>query len=221
MTMMGSPLLYIFCMSLITNLLFYRVIEKYSKIPWLSMVIYVGLGSYYTSFNISREILACAILFCGIRPMLERNLKNIFLCYLCEFFPYCCYFYASFYYLLNINIKMKFLLVIIPTIFILLIKADQIVFLFQRIVPKYSVYNAESYGMTNGSFGNVLVPLFLFALCWIIAFFNNKFNCTYFYNENKIMFNAAFFFSLLIALMSTKIYLFLRLEYFLIHIFGY
>jgi len=69
----NSPQTILFITSFIINLLILTVIHKRSKLPWLSIFLYISLYSYYQSFNGIRQYIAIAIIFYFYRFIEEKK----------------------------------------------------------------------------------------------------------------------------------------------------
>jgi transmembrane protein EpsG len=72
----GDPQLLIFTTALITNVLIIMVLYKYSYIFELSTYVYITGGLFLVSMNGIREVLAAAIIFCGMKFILNGNWKK-------------------------------------------------------------------------------------------------------------------------------------------------
>lgn len=136
----------------------YTQFRRYSKFIWLSVLMFITIGSFYTSFNIMRQILAASILFLGSKYLYERRLlKYIVVVCLAAFFHRTAIIMVIFYYILNCELNMKnFLVLFLSAIFITFYIGDII-----NIVQKwfYSSYTVDSYGMTGFKFTNVVLPI--------------------------------------------------------------
>lgn len=180
--------------SLIIITLFFKEFKKYSRYIWLSVLMFVTVGSFYTSFNILRQILAVAIIFSGSKYLYDRNLTK-FSCIvlLAASFHKSAIVMIFFYFILNYKFNMKNLLITLFALSVSMIYLERIICLIQNIF--YAYYIDGSYGMTGFNYKNVVLPLaiLLFVLLHSrkIDFENNRINIW----VNAIVFYT--FFSLL------------------------
>lgn len=75
----SDPQLLIFVTALITNVLIFYVIYKYTNPFELGTFLYITTGSYLVSMNGLRQFLASAIVFASIKWLIEGNWKRYFL----------------------------------------------------------------------------------------------------------------------------------------------
>jgi transmembrane protein EpsG len=64
-----------FVISSFIVILFMLYIYKYSKVKWLSVLIYLGLGSYFVAFNIMRQFIAVAICIYAYKYIINDSKK--------------------------------------------------------------------------------------------------------------------------------------------------
>ena len=74
----SDPQIMIFTVALITNVFVVLTIAKYGRPFELSIFLY-ACGSFFSTFNILRQCLAMAIIFWGIRYILERKFLKYFI----------------------------------------------------------------------------------------------------------------------------------------------
>ncbi|MEX0595239.1 MAG: EpsG family protein, partial [Candidatus Paceibacterota bacterium] len=68
--------LLIFFSTLITVLLFYVAILKYSPYPWLSVFLLFVLGIIFTSNNLIRQYISISICFLSLQAIVDKNIKK-------------------------------------------------------------------------------------------------------------------------------------------------
>lgn len=56
--------------------IFFKVILKESKIPWLSIFLFITLGIYAQMFNVLRQVLAMSIIFISYRYLVRNDFKR-------------------------------------------------------------------------------------------------------------------------------------------------
>lgn len=184
-----NPLYLFITVSLITLWSFYYQFNKYSKYIWLSAVMFVTVGAYYTSFNIMRQILAVAIVFAGSKHLYERNfLKYCFVVLAASLFHKSAVVMIVFYFVLNLKISFKNFIFISIALLLSALYLDNLIILIQKYF--YSVYTSDMYGMTEISFANAVLPIALLGFC---IFHYKKLDFTN--NINIIWFNAVIFYA--------------------------
>lgn len=214
-TIIGSVKLYMFTISSITMFLICNFFKKKSQIPWISIVLFVGLGSYYTSFNVSRAILAVSVITIAY-DYLEKGcfFKYILIVLLASFFHTTALIMIPFYFILRIKFSKRYLFILILISIFILLRIDLFINLAYSILPKYSVYSNNSYGMQGGSIGNAIIPLFSLILIYFGIFVLGGFKRMDLFNvENNILFNCCYFY-LFFGLASLKVYMLIRFTYY-------
>lgn len=134
--------------------------NKYSSYIWLSILMFVTIGSFYTSFNITRQILAVSIIFLGSRFLYERKpLKYFFVVIIATLFHTTSLIMIVFYFILNLKFSFKNLFFMFSGAIIAMVFLKDLIVFFQNIV--YSNYTESSYGMTGLSFSSTIIPIAL------------------------------------------------------------
>jgi len=152
--------------SFIILFFFFKEIKKHSDIVWLSVLMFVTIGSFYTSFNIIRQIIAASIIFSASDYIYERKMFKYFISIIfAMLFHKTALIMIIFYFLLTFkqNKKNIFLITIIFTV--IFININNILIFVQKFV--YSHYTQNSYGMTGYSYKNIVIPvaILIFVLC--------------------------------------------------------
>lgn len=94
--------------AIITVSIYYYVFIKCSKSLWLSVIMLIVLGSYYTSFNTMRQFLAGAMfLFAGIFAWKRKLFEYILTVFFISTFHTSAIVMIPFYWLLDVNWKSK------------------------------------------------------------------------------------------------------------------
>lgn len=168
---------------------FYYHINKYSVNVWLSILLFVTAGSYYASFNITRQIFAVAIIFFGSGFLYERKFfKFLFFVILASLFHKTSLIMIPFYFILNFRLKLRNWVLII-------ISSGVVMFLFEDILTLalstiYDQYTENSYGMWGQAITNVVLPLAFL----IFSIFNVK-KLDPLNSAHRIWFNAIVFYA--------------------------
>jgi len=183
--------LYLFVITTIIILVcFYHQFSKYSTKIWLSLLMFITVGSYYASFNITRQIMVAAILFAGSKFLYERKLFKYILVVIVAFmFHKSALIMIPFYFILNFRINFRNLFLFFATSTILVFFFDGFLDIVQNFV--YDNYTEDSYGMTGQSVAKTVLPVafFIFSLLNVRKLDSNN-------AMHRIWFNAIFFYSL-------------------------
>lgn len=200
--------LYLFIItSFIILCAFYKQFKNDSAYMWLSVLLFVTVGSFYTSFNIIRQILAAAIVFSGSRFLYERKMLKYFLVIvLASLFHRTALIMLLFYFILNFKINYKNMFIVSLGVLVISINLPMIVTIAQQIF--YTAYTADAYGMTGLSFTNAVAPvsIFLFSFIHRKKLDNNNI-------KQRVWMNAAFYYALFNVL-GTQIQMIQRLSEF-------
>ena len=154
----GNFYVLVFVISLLTVCGFLIYIYKLSPDYFLSIYIYIGMGYYFLSFNISRQFLAIAVAYWG----LTRSSKKwqLFIIIMSGFIHTSAFLLLFLWLLLQIKLKKSRYQYIIPWIFIIIL--GPLYLLIQKImqdIPKYNMYlNLEN---SNSGILNILLLIFL------------------------------------------------------------
>lgn len=182
--------LYLFIVvSFITLLCFYSQFRRYSSYIWLSVLMFVTVGAFYTSFNIMRQILAVAIIFSGSKFLYERKfVKYCLVVALAALFHTSALVMLIFYFILNYKFSVKNLILIICAAVITMLYLENLLVIIQNMF--YSVYTDQSYGMTGLAFTNAVLPI---AILIFTLFHYKKIDLSDI--RNKIWVNAVIFYA--------------------------
>lgn len=185
-------------------ILFYSEFIRKSKYVWFSILLFVNVGAYYTSFNITRQILSAAIIFSGSKFLYERKfIKYTCIVVLASFFHRTALIMIPFYFILNYKFKMKNIIFIFLGSMIVSVNLEKIIMLIQRYY-----YMGYDYGMGRGSVNGVIVPIailiFVLTHSYIIDFKEKL---------NTIILNGTIFYTLF-SILGLKVQMIQRLAEF-------
>lgn len=174
--------------------LFYSELIRESANLWLSILMFVTIGAYYGSFNITRQIIAAAIVFASSRFLYRRDFGRYFACILlATLFHRTSFIMVLMYFVLNTKLNLRNALVALLSFYAIFTFSDRI-FLLTASLLNYG-YTLGSYGTNQLGYTSVIVPTAVF--CFVLFHFKlldmNK-------AKDRIMFNAIlfyFFFSIL------------------------
>lgn len=142
----------------ITLYCFYNQIIKDSPYKWISILLFITIGPYYTSFNLIRQILAVGIVFMGSRYIYQKNIiKYVSVIILASLFHRSSLVMIPFYFILNSELSIKKLLYIIVSGIVFILFSDMIISIIQLVA--YNSYEKGSYGMSGLKYTNAIMPV--------------------------------------------------------------
>lgn len=116
-------------------------IKKYSQNPELSLLLYVALYFYFSSYNIVRQHIAIACIFFAVRYLMDKQVwKYMLWVLIASLFHRSVLIMVPLYFLLNLKIPVKFRWVIIGAGVLGALFGRQLLSMLLRLVPKYSIY---------------------------------------------------------------------------------
>lgn len=197
--------------ALIIVLCYFLVFKKDSKIVWLSILLLLTVGSYYTSFNTVRSFLVGAMSFFCAKYIYEKKTINYILCALViATFQKTAIILIPAYFILQfdfskLNKKIVFILVLLTTILFINLEF----FTHMAIRMFYPRYYTSGFGLTTGrSIATLLRPIGFLTFMFI----NRKY-IDYQNIKEKIWVNAVCLFAL-ISIFCVKIDILFRFYYF-------
>ena len=202
----------IFFISFFTNLLIYYYIKKKSDNPGLSIILYVGLGFYTTSFNMFRQSLSIAlVLFSSCFEWKNRKILKIS-CIIFAFVIHSSSLIASFLYTVFELLKKKK----IPVCAALIIPLFGIAFydnLFSYIIGSldgYSMYLNYDSSPGIGTYMNVILYV-LIGFILILPTIKKKIEKS---NSHNYKLYNLLLIGLCIMLLEVKNFLFFRIAFY-------
>ena len=210
----GGETFYLFALSAVTILCMYRCFKKNASIAWVSMILFIGIGSYYTSFNLIRSVMAAAIVSLGYRNIVEGRFKKYLLCVIvAALFHTTALIMLPMYFLLRKKINKTYLIWITVIAIGLIVFVKYFLGYIVSNFSLYATYTIDAYGMQGGSFGNIVIPAFSLIFIGILILINGKDKFNFNEIENIVLVNGSLFY-FLFAVMSLEIYMLVRLSYF-------
>lgn len=205
----------IILISILTNLFIYYYIKKNSQHPGRTMLIYICLGFYTTSFNMFRQMLSISFILIGSHMLDKSKIKAILL-YLIAFSIHSSaiigilgYFILSRFKKININPIFVFLIAMG-----VLLMYNQVFSNILSLLPEYNMY--LKYDSTPGIGTYLIVSIFV--IIYLFFLLPNKEELIKINEKNRLFF-ALSTIGVGIMLLELKNYLFFRIAfYFTIYI---
>lgn len=213
-TISDSPVFYIFCISAITIFFYLKFIGKWSYIPWLSILLFVSIGDYYTSYNLMRQTLAAALFLIAVEFLKDRKyIKYTVFVLLLSLIHVSAIAMIPIGFLLVKKINFKQYLMIFGVTVVSMLSLPTIISIVQTIIPRFKNYE---FGMTAGSI-NAVLPTAGIILFAFFCIYLDKGGCEFDIElpVNRICLNATIFSAVLLLLGATQVYMVVRLAYFL------
>lgn len=211
----------IFFISTFTILPIYYFFKKCSDRPGLSILIFVSLGFYTTSFNMFRQSCSIAFVLLGSLFLQKNNKIKCIICFLISFLLHSSSTIAILCYLItyvfkNIRFKFKYML---PISLVALLLYDRLFNLIITLSDSYSMYSSYDAVPGIGTYINVTLYLLFTIFLLIPKFANNNSKNYHLYNlfligvsimilefKNYLFFRIAFYFTILICLLLPIFY---------------
>lgn len=154
-------------------------IYRYSSIPWLSFILFIGLGMYIYSFGILRQTIAMCILLWSV-PYIERNnyKKAIIILMLAFTVHRNCIIFVLLFLFNKIRITKYTVTKYLIVCFILIIVSPLI---YNYVISKFLIYLGKtSYVTSDFRINNQIILIYIIAILVVnfvnIKAFNNKTN---------------------------------------------
>lgn len=200
----------IFTVSIITILCIYYFIKKNSERPGLSILIYVSLGFYTTSFNMFRQSLSIALVLVASHLYNNKKIFKSILLYCCGFLVHSSSIIAIVAYSIikkfnNKKIKFKYIL---PFSILGLLLFDKLFMIFINTFDSYSMYSTYNAVPGLGTYINVTLYL-LFTVFLLIPRYKNV-------NNDDYQYYNLFLIGICIMMLEYKNYLFFRIAFYFI-----
>lgn len=167
-----KPQAIIFITSAIINVLVFNYINKYSRIKWLSVVLYVTFMYFFNAMNLLRFVLAYTILLYSHKYIVQRKLIN-FLLILCiaGSFHFSTFLYGIIYFIYPLKLNLK-TIIIIGTPFVL--ASIYFMNLFEVLIQlndRYVTYGefGEFYQSAYANILQAVISIALFLFCVVFS----------------------------------------------------
>lgn len=203
--------LYFLIISTLTITIYYKTFRKYSKILYVTLLLFVSVGDYYASFNLCRQTLAAAISFYGIRYICdEKGLPKYIVCILGAFLIHrSAIIMLPMYFLLKREVTFKYILSIGGIGICLYVLMPYVIKIVQYVFPIYRDY---VYGMSSGSF-NAVIPILAMTIMSLICI--KLLKCDFEIQDltNRALINGSIW-ACLFLILGIRVYMITRIAYF-------
>jgi len=195
--------------SFLILILFFTEFVRESVNLWFTILMFVTMGSYYTSFNITRQIIAAAIVFASSRYLYQRNFVKYFFCILiAALFHKTALVMLIFYFILNLKFNFRNAFLLCLSLIFFFSYAD-LVFDFVRTFT-YSYYTPGAYGIFGFRYTNAVIPVAFFCFTLLHSSSLDMNN-----TRERVMFNAVLFYAFF-SLLGTRVMMFQRFSEFFV-----
>lgn len=147
--------------SIIVNVLIFYAIYRYSKMPLMSIIVYICLNLYTASFNTIRQYIAIGIILLGIKYIIDRKFwKFLLIVILAAIFHKSVLIFLLFYFIADREINVKNIIAYIFVGAILLVFINTFSNIFINLF--YADYSGLEMLNSKLDFGlTIIVPLIL------------------------------------------------------------
>lgn len=206
----NQPVFFMFFMSTVTIICFVREFQNSSKMFWLTILMFVSLGLYYDSFNISRQIMSSGIVFMGSKYLYDKKYwRYIVFVLFASLFHRTALFVIPFSFVLSLKVNKRNLSILAIIGIVAVVLLPRIVDIVQQ---NFGFYTGFTYGMGGGSWKALLLPLCLLLFCGY-SFLLGKTELDINAKGNNVLINATVLYFLFI-LLGTQIQMVARLASF-------
>lgn len=148
----------IFVTSAFMNLMVIVFISRKSKIPWLSVVLYVTLMFFFNVMTLMRFMIACSILLYSNKYILNRSFfKFLIMVLLAASFHFSAWIYLMLYFLYSFKLS-KFNLLFVSVTFLSLFVSFSLIFsLIIQVHSRFTSYDGGIGMFYQSSFANILI----------------------------------------------------------------
>ena len=170
---------------------FYIYIYRFSPNVYLSVLLFITIGGFFTSHNITRQYISIAICLWGIPYLISRKTIKYFICIIIAItFHTSAFVMIPVYFLSKIPITKKIVLIYL-VIFVIMAYSFRGIYSYLNQYVYSDYYVGESYGTTEANILNIILPsillVFLFYFIRSINISKSKFvsendNCHFFNN---------------------------------------
>lgn len=182
-----------------------RTVCKYSSRPEMSMFLFITLYFYYSSFNIVRQYIAIAIMFYGVRYILNRNFKRYIGCIIIALLFHTTAIYAlPIYFLPNKRLNNKVLIKSIIISIGVLILINPIFKIITVVFPRYEYYGGGVL-FNRGTYRSIIIIGSIFFISYIY-----RYRIINIDKKNNLYINAMFI-AFIISIVGIKSVLFIRI----------
>lgn len=197
--------------SALTTFCYYIMFEKYSEDYLVSLIMLVVLDNYVISFNLTRNILACAFFLLSSELIINKKLLQYLICVLLiTTIHKSAILMLPMYWILKFDFRIKkhqiFPLLCIVGGIIFMLFFNEIVFFTQRLIG-YD-WEKNGYGIGRGSIGSLMKTLFLFAIVLVLSRKSDYMNM-----KERIWFNGCIF-NVLFQFCSFRLFMMQRIGFY-------
>lgn len=169
-----QPQLLIFVCAVITNALIVSTIARFSEKFELSILLFICVGYYMTSFNIMRQYLAVSIIFWAIRYVNKGEFKKYFICVLiASTFHYSALILIPAYFIYKKRAWSKWTILTIISCIVFAVSFGTFVNILAVMLvnTKYSTYLSS---LTEGYYGVNILRIFIFIVPLVLLYIWRK-----------------------------------------------
>ncbi|MHB1151386.1 MAG: EpsG family protein [Eubacteriales bacterium] len=139
----------------------YKLISAESISPYFSIMLFLVLGSFLTSMNTMRCIMAYSILIIALKYIYQKKFLKF-----CLIVVFAALFHTSviimipiYFFLIFSTDKPIRLLLIVAAVLTMLLQADKIILFFDEYMYGNFFKSVHKYGIRRASIGNIIIPV--------------------------------------------------------------
>lgn len=142
-----SSSIYLFIISILSNIAVFYAIYKYSKNPFISLLVYVSFGFYFTNFCLLRQSIAYGIVFISAFFIRDRKFAKFLICLIVAFlFHQSAIFFAPAYFIYNFEFTFKNTVkIVLIDVLIFILRVPVFTFITAHFYERYALIISNSY----------------------------------------------------------------------------
>lgn len=205
-----SPVFFFTLFSAMTLGLYYAGFKKLSAMPVLTVLLFVGVGDYYATYNLMRQMFAVALVFLGMNFFSEGKTWKYILCVLVAVtFHRTALIMLPLTFLFNRKVCTRNILIYCGVAAVFMVLLPSVVGYMQLLFAAYGDY---SYGLGEGTINAVIPQLGMIAFV-AYSIFSKSCDFDLDNKKNRMLVNVAIL-AILMQCLGLRIYIVSRLAYY-------
>lgn len=149
------------CLSLIPFMYF---VAKESKMPYLSLMLYIAFNFYAFTFSGLRQSIAFGLVFLSFKYIHKRNIKVfVLLCLAASMFHSSALLFVPAYYIFNVKLDTKkYFMIILASILVFISRKHIFSIVIGKFFPMYTIVESTSFTWLLANFTLLLLIRFVF-----------------------------------------------------------
>lgn len=205
-----SYIVFLLVNSFITTYCFLKTLKKRSELFWLSVLMLLSVGIFFTGMNIMRQILVASIVSLAFKYIAENKfLKFLSLILICFFMHTSVFIMIPFFFVLRKKWNSKMIKISMILFIAIVIIIDKYARDIMQYAMLYYTYSEMGYGLDFGLSIEAMAKVVLGSVFIVLGFKKINMNCEY----ERVMFNASLVY-LMFYIFSSEVAILQRFSYY-------